>query len=50
MEASNFSDLQFRVVITRIPKSMKKHIEIIKKDQKSRMPYLKSKIYTGRNK
>ena len=42
MEASNLSDREFRVMITRILNSMKKDIETIKKDQteKKRMQYL----------
>ena len=32
-EASNLSDIEFRVIIIRIHNRMKKDIEIIKKDQ-----------------
>ena len=33
MEASNLSGREFRVMIIRIPKNMKKDVETIKKDQ-----------------
>ena len=41
MEASNLSDTEFRVMTTRILKSIKKDIETIKKGQSEIMQYLK---------